>query len=49
MTTVENHTADIDFDGPEFDVTAADALDFFTFSDAPVFEKRNLLRTEVTG
>jgi gentisate 1,2-dioxygenase len=92
MTTVENRTADIDFDGPEhqakldelysdfaavgmtplwttreglmpahptpravvpawteFDVTAADALDFFTFSDAPVFEKLNLLRTEVTG
>jgi gentisate 1,2-dioxygenase len=24
-------------------------LDLFTFSDAPVFEKLNLLRTEVTG
>ena len=33
----------------EFDVKAADALDFFAFSDAPVFEKLNLLRTEVTG
>jgi gentisate 1,2-dioxygenase len=33
----------------EFGVQAADALDLFTFSDAPVFEKLNLLRTEVTG
>jgi gentisate 1,2-dioxygenase len=33
----------------EFGVEAAEALDFFTFSDAPVFEKLNLLRTEITG
>jgi gentisate 1,2-dioxygenase len=28
---------------------AASQLDLFTFSDAPVFEKLNLLRTEVSG
>jgi hypothetical protein len=28
---------------------AAAELDLFAFSDAPVFEKLNLLRTEVTG
>jgi gentisate 1,2-dioxygenase len=33
----------------EFGVEAAEALDFFTFSDAPVFEKLSLLRTEITG
>ena len=31
----------------EFSLTAAGQLDLFTFSDAPVFEKLNLLRTEV--
>ena len=30
-------------------LTAASQLDLFTFSDAPVFEKLNLLRTEVTA
>jgi gentisate 1,2-dioxygenase len=30
----------------EFSLTAAGQLDLFTFSDAPVFEKLNLLRTE---
>ena len=29
-------------------LTAAAQLDLFTFSDAPVFEKLNLLRTELT-
>ncbi len=33
----------------EFSFTAASQLDLFTFSDAPVFEKLNLLRTEVTA
>ena len=33
----------------EFSLTAADQLDLFTFSDAPVFEKLDLLRTEVTA
>jgi len=33
----------------EFSLTAAHQLDLFTFSDAPVFEKLNLLRTEVTA
>ena len=32
----------------EFSLTADSRLDLFTFSDAPVFEKLNLLRTEVT-
>ena len=32
----------------EFSLTADGQLDLFTFSDAPVFEKLNLLRTEVT-
>ena len=32
----------------EFSLTAAAQLDLFTFSDAPVFEKLNLLRTEVS-
>ena len=32
----------------EFSLTAAGQLDLFTFSDAPVFEKLNLLRTEIT-
>jgi len=32
----------------EFSLTAAGQLDLFTFSDAPVFEKLNLLRTEPT-
>jgi gentisate 1,2-dioxygenase len=32
----------------EFSLTAASQLDLFTFSDAPVFEKLNLLRTETT-
>ena len=31
-----------------FSLTAAGQPDLFTFSDAPVFEKLNLLRTEVT-
>jgi gentisate 1,2-dioxygenase len=30
----------------EFSLTAVGQLDLFTFSDAPVFEKLNLLRTE---
>src|SRR5207247_10809743 len=30
----------------EFSLTADGQLDLFTFSDAPVFEKLNLLRTE---
>ena len=33
----------------EFALQAASQLDLFTFSDAPVFEKLNLLRTEVTA
>jgi gentisate 1,2-dioxygenase len=33
----------------EFSLRATSQLDLFTFSDAPVFEKLNLLRTEVTG
>jgi gentisate 1,2-dioxygenase len=33
----------------EFSLRAASQLDLFTFSDAPVFEKLNLLRTEVSG
>lgn len=33
----------------EFSLQAAGQLDLFTFSDAPVFEKLNLLRTDVTG
>jgi gentisate 1,2-dioxygenase len=33
----------------EFSLTAVGQLDLFTFSDAPVFEKLNLLRTEVTA
>ena len=33
----------------EFSLTADRQLDLFTFSDAPVFEKLNLLRTEVTA
>ena len=33
----------------EFSIRAASQLDVFTFSDAPVFEKLHLLRTEVTG
>ena len=32
----------------EFSLTAETQLDLFTFSDAPVFEKLNLLRTEIT-
>ena len=32
----------------EFSLTAAGQLDLFTFSDAPVFEKLNLLRTELS-
>ena len=32
----------------EFSLTAETQLDLFTFSDAPVFEKLNLLRTQVT-
>ena len=32
----------------EFSLTAAGQLDLFTFSDAPVFEKLHLLRTEIT-
>ena len=32
----------------EFSLTAAGQLDLFTFSDAPVFEKLNLLRTEIS-
>jgi gentisate 1,2-dioxygenase len=32
----------------EFSLTAETQLDLFTFSDAPVFEKLNLLRTEVS-
>ena len=32
----------------EFSLTAEARLDLFTFSDAPVFEKLNLLRTEVS-
>jgi gentisate 1,2-dioxygenase len=32
----------------EFSLTAAARLDLFTFSDAPVFEKLNLLRTEAS-
>ena len=31
----------------EFSLTADGQLDLFTFSDAPVFEKLNLLRTEL--
>jgi gentisate 1,2-dioxygenase len=30
----------------EFEVVAATDLDLFTFSDAPIFEKLSLLRTE---
>ena len=33
----------------EFSLRASSQLDLFTFSDAPVFEKLNLLRTEVTA
>ena len=33
----------------EFSLAAASQLDLFSFSDAPVFEKLNLLRTEVTA
>jgi gentisate 1,2-dioxygenase len=33
----------------EFSLAATSQLDLFTFSDAPVFEKLNLLRTEVTA
>jgi gentisate 1,2-dioxygenase len=33
----------------EFSLRATSQLDLFTFSDAPVFEKLNLLRTEVTA
>jgi gentisate 1,2-dioxygenase len=33
----------------EFSLQAVSQLDLFTFSDAPVFEKLNLLRTVVTG
>ncbi|MEW2386377.1 cupin domain-containing protein [Micromonospora sp. NPDC047707] len=33
----------------EFSLQAADGLDLFTFSDAPVFEKLSLLRTEVSA
>ncbi len=33
----------------EFALHADDQLDLFTFSDAPVFEKLNLLRTEVSA
>ncbi len=33
----------------EFWMQAASQLDLFTFSDAPVFEKLNLLRTDVTA
>ena len=33
----------------EFSLTAGRQLDLFTFSDAPVFEKLNLLRTEATA
>ncbi len=32
----------------EFSLTAETQLDLFTFSDAPVFEKLNLLRTEIS-
>jgi len=32
-----------------FGLRATRQLDLFTFSDAPVFEKLNLLRTEVAG
>jgi gentisate 1,2-dioxygenase len=32
----------------EFSLTASGQLDLFTFSDAPVFEKLNLLRTEIS-
>jgi len=32
-----------------FSLRASSQLDLFTFSDAPVFEKLNLLRTEVTA
>jgi gentisate 1,2-dioxygenase len=32
----------------EFALRAGGQLDLFTFSDAPVFEKLNLLRTEVS-
>jgi gentisate 1,2-dioxygenase len=32
----------------EFSLTAETQLDLFTFSDAPVFEKLNLLRTETS-
>ncbi len=32
----------------EFSLDAASQLDLFTFSDAPVFEKLHLLRTEVS-
>ena len=34
--------------GREFSWQAASQLDVFTFSDAPVFEKLSLLRTEVS-
>ena len=33
----------------EFALHADAQLDLFTFSDAPVFEKLNLLRTEVSA
>ena len=33
----------------QFSWQADSQLDVFTFSDAPVFEKLNLLRTEVAG
>ena len=33
----------------ELALHASSGLDLFTFSDAPVFEKLSLLRTEVTG
>jgi len=33
----------------EFEVRADELLDLFMFSDAPIFEKINLLRTEVLG
>jgi gentisate 1,2-dioxygenase len=33
----------------KFSIRAGSQLDVFTFSDAPVFEKLHLLRTEVTG
>ena len=52
MTFLENRDAPApDFDSPEhqaeFSLQAECDVDLFTFSDAPVFEKLSLLRTEV--